>query len=136
MQVGNRDGICFLKNRIYSVFRAKHSKKSGLKPKKCRFTLRKYENRPLGPKSRYSDIRFSQNPLFAPSLLLAHHHRRRHRHRHRQPARTLPVRSSAAKQANAGTTSFARSTARSTATNCTELRVIASLLSSLHLARS
>ena len=31
--------------------------------------LRKYKNRQLGPKSRYSEIQFSQNPLFAPSLM-------------------------------------------------------------------
>ena len=42
-----RGGIRFLKNRIYPVFRAILFKKSVLMAKKCRFALRKHENRPF-----------------------------------------------------------------------------------------
>ena len=42
-----RGVIRFLKNRIYPVFRAKLFRKSDLMLKKCRFALRKHENRPF-----------------------------------------------------------------------------------------
>ena len=44
---GDRGVIRFLKNRIYPVFRAKLFRKSDLMLKKCRFALRKHENRPF-----------------------------------------------------------------------------------------
>lgn len=62
-----RDGIRFLKNRIYPVLRARLCEKSVLKPKKRRFTLRKYENRPFRAKLQIFGNSVFSKPTIRPN---------------------------------------------------------------------
>ena len=65
---GARDGIPFLKNRIYRLLEPDNAKNRFWSPKNTVLRFENTKTAHLGPKSRYSKIRISQNPLFAPSL--------------------------------------------------------------------